>query len=133
MARIAVVNNYPDFLELMTSILDELVGHEVIGFDSSEATLDDLVEARPDLLIVDLHTVDGVLRWSDAMLSDRPATAIALIPRIVCSADIPAMRARADEFGAHGNTYALEKPFSVDMLVGVVERALREAVLEPVA
>jgi DNA-binding NtrC family response regulator len=116
----------------MTSILDELAGHEVTGFDSSEVTLDDLLEERPDLLIVDLDTarrVAGIGRTP----SERAVVALRCVPMIVCSGDIPALRERADEFADLSNTYALEKPFAVDALTDLVGRAIYKAALSPVA
>jgi FixJ family two-component response regulator len=132
MARITVVNEYPDFVDLMTSILDEMVGHEVAGFDASEVTLDDLVETRPELLILDCHMAD-MLIGHGATLDDRTAAALGLLPIVVCSGDVPALRERADVYGDLSNVYALEKPFTLDMLTVVVERALYKAALAPVA
>ena len=132
MARITVVNDYPDFIDLMTGLLDEMAGHEVTGFDTSEATAYDLAESRPDLLIVDLATADIVL-GTDAALTENVAAALSRIPMIVCSGDIPALRERTDEFGDLGNVYSLEKPFTLDMLTDMVERALYRAALSSVA
>ena len=119
MARITVVNDYPDFIDMMTSILDEMAGHEVTGLDASEATVEDLAATRPDLLIVDFATADLVFGIG--------AAALGLVPTIVCSGDIPALRELAEEFGDVGTVYALEKPFTLEMLTDVVERALYKA------
>ncbi len=127
MARITVVNEYPDFIALMTSILDEMADHEVTGFDASEATVDELAATRPDLLIVDLDTANLVF-GIDSTLDDDVAAALS-VPAIVCSADIAALRERADEFSDLGNVYSLEKPFTLGMLSDVVERALYKAAL----
>ena len=132
MARITVVNDYPDFVEMMTSILDEMAGHEVTGFDVSEATVDDLVETHPDLLIVDLDIADVVL-GNGTKLDDRAAAALGPVPMIVCSGNIAALRERADEFGDLSNVYSLEKPFTLEVLTNLVERALYRAALSPVA
>ena len=123
MARIAVVDDYPEFIELMTSILDVLSGHEVIGFDPSEATVDRLADARPDLLIVDLEAADKVLGIGAAIDGDAHAP-LGPVPAIVCSGDIAALRGRADEFFDLGNVDVLEKPFTLDMLTDSVDGAL---------
>jgi DNA-binding response OmpR family regulator len=60
MARITVVNDYPDFIEMMTSILDEMAGYEVTGLDAADATVEALAATHPDLLIVDPATADMV-------------------------------------------------------------------------
>jgi DNA-binding NtrC family response regulator len=133
MARITVVNDYPEFVELMTGILDEMAGHEVTGLDASEATVDELAETRPDLLILDLQTAGWVLAGIVATVGERLAVAFERVPVIVCSGDIPALRERADEFADLGNVYTLQKPFTLDMLTDLVERALYQAALSPVA
>lgn len=112
MARITIVNEYPEFLELMTTI-HQMDGHEVIGFDSSNATLDALLETSPDLLIVDLETAAAIA----------PA-ALRRTPLIVCSGDIPALHALADQIGDPSRVHVLEKPFSLDKLAITVHRAL---------
>jgi DNA-binding NtrC family response regulator len=132
MARITVVNDYPDFVEMMTAILDEMADHEVTGFDASDATVDDLVETHPDLLIVDLGTADLVF-GNGAALDGRAAASFGRVPTIVCSGDIHALRERADEFGDLSTVYSLEKPFTLEALTDVVEQALYRAALSPVA
>jgi DNA-binding NtrC family response regulator len=132
MARITVVDEYPDFVELMTSILDELAGHEVTGLDSSEASLDDLLETRPDVLIADPGTATMVAGMRAAR-GEPAVVALRCVPMIVCSADAPALRESADEFADLSNVYALEKPFAIDALTDLVERALYKAALSPVA
>ena len=133
MARITVVNDYPDFVELMTSVLDEMVGHQVIGLESSETTIDDLVEARPDLLIVDIQAAEALLPGISTTRNDRAAAALSRAPMIVCSGDVSALQEFADEFGDLGNVHTLEKPFTLDRLTDLVEDALYRAALSPVA
>ncbi len=118
MARITVVDSYPDFLELMTTVLDETEGHEVTGMDSSEATLDEVARTRPDLVIADLRTADDALELDGSLGSDPYQ-----VPMIICSGDLPALQARA-WLGTLPLVYALEKPFTVEMLTDVVGRAL---------
>jgi DNA-binding NtrC family response regulator len=132
MARITVVNDYPDFVEMMTTILDEMAGHEVVGFDASEVTLEDVVESHPQLLIVDLDIAD-MLVGTGASVDDRTAASLRRLPMIVCSSEILALRERAGEYGDLRHVYPLEKPFTLDMLTDVVERALNEVALAPVA
>jgi CheY-like chemotaxis protein len=123
MARITVVNDYPDFIDMMTSILAEMAGHEVTGLDASEVSLEDLAATRPDLLIVDLATAEMMLDIG-LPLDGRTAVALRPVPLIVCSGDIGPLRERADEFAEQANVYALEKPFTLEMLTNAVGRAL---------
>lgn len=133
MARITVVNDYPDFLELMTTILDEMAGHKVVGFDSSEATLEDLVDARPDLLIVDMQTAEAFLAATAGTSRDRAAATLGQVPMIVCSGNVPALREKADAFADFPHVHTLEKPFTLYGLSYLVEQALEEATHSSVA
>lgn len=55
MARVTVVNDYPEFIETMYAILDGVGGHQVAGFNGEETTLEQIVRSDPELLIVDLR------------------------------------------------------------------------------
>jgi CheY-like chemotaxis protein len=132
MARITVVNDYPDFIEMMTSILDEMAGYEVTGLDAADATVEALAATHPDLLIVDPATADMVFGLG-APLDQRTAGALGPVPIVVCSGDNPALRERGDEFGDLGNVYTLDKPFTLEMLTDAVKRALSTAARARVA
>lgn len=124
MARITVVNDYPEFLETMYGILDGMEGHEVAGFNGEETTIEQLVESRPDLLIVDLRIAGNDMKGWDMLMLARAEDSLRAVPLIVCSADVETMRKRADEFKRIGNVYTLEKPFGVDEVTGLVRTAL---------
>ena len=124
--RISVLNDNPDFLELMSDILDEDAGYEVRLFNGRETGIGELSASDPDLIIVDL-LLGGASGWeivtlcrSDAHLSE--------IPIIVCSADVTALRDRAEELGRIGNVHVLPKPFGIDEMTGLVERLIGRAV-----
>jgi DNA-binding NtrC family response regulator len=123
-ARITVVDDYPEFLEMMTSILDEFAGHEVTGLECTEATVEDLLATSPDLLIVDLRSADGMWTGIDAVAIDRSQAVLGRVPMIVCSGDLLALRAWAEQFRDGDQIYSLAKPFSMDNLSALVERAL---------
>jgi DNA-binding NtrC family response regulator len=126
MARITVIDDYPDFLDLMTGILAEMAGHQIIGFDTSESTVEDLLLSHPDLLIVDLSTARAVVR-------DRPALAVRSrqVPIIVCSGDPEALADWVSNFDESDRIYPLPKPFSLDDLVEMVDSALAPAGARP--
>ena len=125
MARITVINDYPDFLETMYAILDGDLGHQVAGFDGDEISLDDIVASDPELLVIDLRLGRGEAKGWDILLLCRGDDALREIPMIICSADVMTMRERADEFARIG-VYTLEKPFDLDTVTEVVGRALRD-------
>jgi DNA-binding NtrC family response regulator len=124
MARITVVDDYPEFLELVTSVLEDEGGHDVAGLDASETAPEDVARTRPDLLILDLSSTDGVLSRVGPMLAEATGPAPGPTPIIVCSGDVPRLREWADEFAGLANLYPLEKPFTIDVLTDLVERAL---------
>ncbi len=130
MARITVVDDYPDFLEVMYSILDGLGGHTVAGFDGEEATLEQLVESDPELLIVDLRIAGDDMRGWDTLMLARADDRLRAVPLIVCSADVETLHARTDEFKRVGNIFTLEKPFSVADVIAAVNDALAGGLVE---
>jgi DNA-binding response OmpR family regulator len=120
--RISVVNDNADFLELMSAILDEDAGYDVTLFDGEKTSMAELVDSRPDLVIVDL-VLGGASGWEIVTLS-RAEPKLAEVPIIICSADVTALRERTDELERIGNVHILEKPFSLDEITDVVERLI---------
>jgi CheY-like chemotaxis protein len=124
--RISVVNDNPEFLELMSAILDEESGYAVTLFDGETTSVAEIAAADPDLVIVDL-LLGGASGWeivaltrADERLADRPI--------LVCSADVSALREKTDELARIGNVHVLEKPFSIDQITDLVERLIGRGV-----
>ena len=124
--RISVLNDNPDFLELMSAILDEDAGYDVRLFDGQGTGIDQLAASDPDLIIVDL-LLGGASGWEVVTLS-RADERLAEVPIIVCSADVAALRERAQELQGIGNIHVLAKPFSIDEITSLVERLIGRAV-----
>ena len=120
--RISVVNDNPEFLELMSAILAEDAGYEVSLFDGEATSIDELAGSRPDLLIVDL-LLGGASGWEIVALA-RADARLAGIPVLVCSADVNGLRERAEELERVGNLHVLRKPFGVDELTDTVSGLL---------
>ncbi|MCV0402943.1 MAG: response regulator [Chloroflexi bacterium] len=116
--RISVINDNPDFLELMSAILDEDAGYEVSLFNGEETTIAEIGASRPDLIIVDL-LLGGASGWEIVTLA-RAEDRLAEIPIIVCSADVASLREREAELAAIGNIHVLPKPFGIDQITGLV-------------
>ena len=127
--RISVVNDNPDFLELMAAILDEDAGYDVELFTGREMGVDQLVASNPDLVIIDL-LLGGASGWEIVALC-RADERLADVPVIVCSADVAALQERAEELERIGDVHVLAKPFGVneltDLVEGLVGRSLRAA------
>jgi CheY-like chemotaxis protein len=122
MARVTVVDDYPDFLEVMESLVHGQGGHEYRGFDGSETSYDEIVATNPDVLIIDLRLLaDGMSGW-DVLALARADEAMREVPIIVCSADIAQARQRAAEFERIGNIHVREKPFDAEEMLALIDR-----------
>ncbi len=124
--RISVVNDNPDFLELMSAILDEAADYDVTLFDGERTTIDELAASAPDLVIVD-PLLGGASGWELVTLS-RADERLSDVPIIVCSADVVGLRERQDELAGVANLHVLAKPFGIDEVTELVERLIGEGV-----
>ena len=127
---ISVINDNPEFLELMRDILDEDAGYRVTTFHDGETSLDDLVASEPDLVIVDL-LLGGASGWEIVALA-RADERLKDIPVIVCSADVAALRERAGDFERIGKIHVLAKPFGIEDLTSLVQKLVGRATPESV-
>jgi CheY-like chemotaxis protein len=96
MARITVVNDNPEFLETMFSILDGYAGHDVAGFSGDQTSIEELVASDPELLIVDLRMAGDDMRGWEILMLARAEESLRHVPLIECSGDIQTLSARAD-------------------------------------
>jgi CheY-like chemotaxis protein len=124
--RISVVNDNPDFLELMSAILDDDAGYDVTLFNGQRAGLEPLAASDPDLIVVDL-LLGGASGWEIVTLA-RADERLTSVPIIVCSADVAALRERAADLERVGNVHLLTKPFAVDEITDLVEGLIGRAV-----
>jgi DNA-binding response OmpR family regulator len=124
--RISVVNDNPDFLELMSAILDDEAGYDVSVFNAQQAQIAELVRADPDLIIVDL-LLGGASGWEIVTLA-RADERLSSVPIIVCSADVTALRDRAPDLERIGNVHMVTKPFAVEEITRLVESLIGRAV-----
>ena len=124
--RISVLNDNADFLELMSAILDEDAGYDVSLFEAQRAEIGELVASDPDLIVVDL-LLGGASGWEVVALA-RSDEQLARVPIIVCSADVTALRERAEDLERVGNVHVLAKPFAIDEITELVESLVGRAV-----
>jgi CheY-like chemotaxis protein len=124
--RITVVNDSPEFLEVVRDILvDEHYATTCIDGDDSDA-LARVLESRPDLLIVDFRLGTGDHGWEIAQQVRREPSLEGL-PVIVCSADVVALQALAADLAETKWVRTLPKPFHVDELTEMIDGLLTEA------
>ncbi len=120
--RITVINDNPDFLELMRAILDEDAGYAVTVFAGEATTIGEIAASDPALIIVDL-LLGGASGWEIVTLA-RADQRLADVPVVICSADVTALRDRADELERIGSVHVLAKPFGIDEVTELVERLI---------
>jgi len=129
MARVTVVNDNAEFLDLMSAILDEDAGYDVSLFKGEVVEISELVSSDPDLIIVDL-LLGGASGWEIVTLS-RADERLAAVPIVVCSADVTALRDRESDLERIGNVHMLAKPFAIDEITELVERLIGRALPAP--
>ncbi|HET7636066.1 MAG TPA: response regulator, partial [Candidatus Limnocylindria bacterium] len=113
-----------EFLELMSAAL-EPHGH-IVTCIAENASLETLVESRPDLLIIDLRLeqpAQNLSGWELVVLASHHE-ALGRIPILVCSGDQAALRSHAPEIGRSERFATLAKPFQVAELEALAERLL---------
>jgi twitching motility two-component system response regulator PilH len=118
--RISVVNDNPEFLEVMSAILADESGYEVTLHAGETTSIAELRDAQPDLVIVDL-LLGAASGWEIAALV-RADDRIGSIPMIICSADIGQLDEKRDELERIGNIHLLRKPFGIEDVTRLVER-----------
>jgi len=126
--RITVVNDNPDFLELMHALLEEGSGYDVTTIDVD--TIDDVEPVRnsqPDLLIIDLRwRRDGLAGW-DILLAVRADAELRELPIILCTGDLRGLEEHAEEIAQDPKVETLPKPFQVKEMENLVRRFVGEA------
>ena len=127
MARITVVNDNPDFLELVREIL-EGDRYETTTIDGDEPAAIDAVRAsRPDLLMIDLRMGSDELHGWDIAQKVRRDSAMAHLPILICSADLRALQELQTQLEQVHDVKTLLKPFAIDALTEAIEDLLGES------
>jgi DNA-binding response OmpR family regulator len=118
---IAVVNDDSAFLNLMYQLLTD-EGYNCFIHVVGSTAYEKIREASPDLVVLDIRMSDPEAGWHvlDMMRLD-PVTSE--IPVIVCSADSQQIREKSERLEQQ-NASAIEKPFDLEELLGMVEGVL---------
>lgn len=126
MSRVTVVNDNPDFLELVGDILNsDRYDTTLVDGDRADA-LETIRDSRPDLLMIDLRLgSDGLHGWR-IVQEVRRHPEFAGLPILLCSADVVALAEVQSQLNGVRPVEALTKPFSVDTLLETVDRLLEE-------
>jgi len=121
-ARILVVNDTQEILELFRMILEGEMGYEVVLSGFPIQNIDDIERIKPDLIILDLVFEDektGIQMLQ--MLKMKHSTAT--IPVIICTAAIRSVREQEGYFVSQG-VHVVYKPFDIEQLQTHVKQLL---------
>ena len=127
--RITVVNDNPEFLELMHELLEESSGYDVTTIDGDTITdIEPIRASRPELLIIDLRwRRDGLAGW-DILMALRAEAELGELPIILCTGDLQTLDEHAEEIERDPKVRVLQKPFQVADLEGLVRGFVGNAV-----
>lgn len=119
--HVAVINDYPDFLELMGFLLTRS-GYTVTLIEEAQAAHGALQATPPQLIILDLRLEhpDGGWKVLEVVRLD---PALARIPVIICSADQRELVERRADLERTGCA-VLPKPFHLGDLLMLLDRLL---------
>lgn len=122
--RIAVVAANEDLRVVISEILTS-TGYAVTSFERTSDLLAGRRRHHPELIVLHpMHSsADGRTSWEDlARLLSHPT--LGLVPVLVCSADVKAVRERAKTLAVDPRADALEMPFDIDALESAVQQLL---------
>lgn len=121
MTLIAVVNDDPQFLQLMELVLED-AGYDSVSAQKQAMAFPEILEAGPDLIILDIHMQTDDAGW---MILDllRLDVATMDVPVIVCSAAHGELTAQAERIAQH-RARMLPKPFNIDELISLVHECI---------
>jgi len=128
--RITVVNDSPEYPEQVRDILeDEDYATTTIDEDLDDV-LERVVESRPDLIVLDLRLGTEELRGWSIGQQIRREPSLEGLPVIICSADVLALQALADDLADTKQVRTLSKPFAIGELTAAIDGLLAEAASE---
>jgi DNA-binding response OmpR family regulator len=122
--RIMIVNDYPEFLEMMADVLGD-EGFEVTTLPKHQGAFQQIKAAQPDLVICDLVLDTAGAGWMlvDMLTLDPETTGV---PILVCSAATQYIKEVAPALDAKGILW-LEKPFTLEELMERVTASLKQS------
>jgi DNA-binding response OmpR family regulator len=118
---ILVADDDPTYLDLISALLaDE--GYQAVRCIVGVAAFDEIRNAEPDLVLLDLHSGQPPSAWHTLdLLRIHPATA--KIPVIICSTDARLLKEKAERLRTlHCDTLA--KPFDLELLLAKIRAAV---------
>lgn len=127
MTRITVVNDNPDFLELVRDILEDARYTTTTVDSDGEGAVERIRASRPELLVIDLRMGSDKLHGWTIVEAIRADAEFSGLPVLICSADLPALAAMTEIAERAGRTATLAKPFTIDELTAAIDGLLAES------
>jgi CheY-like chemotaxis protein len=119
-----VVNDNPEFLDLMADILhDERYPTTVIDGDRADA-VHLITAAVPQLLIIDLRLGSNQLHGLEVIRQVRADPSLREVPTLICTGDTEALASLEEELAAMRRVDTMVKPFSIDELFSKMQGLL---------
>jgi CheY-like chemotaxis protein len=124
MARVTVVNDNPEFLDLVRDIL-EGDRYDTTQIDGDRPDTVDLIRSsQPDVLMIDVRLgIPGDHGWEIAQ-QVRSEPQFTELPVLLCSADTLALEGLESGLAETRRVATLEKPFTIDELVSAIDELL---------
>ena len=121
-ARILVVNDTQEILELFRMLLEEEEGYDVIlsGFPIQQ--IKEIEQIKPDLIILDLVLGDEQTGMQMLQMF-KMQRSTATIPVLVCTAALKIVREQEGYLVSQG-VHMVFKPFDIDHLISSVKQLL---------
>lgn len=124
-ARILVINDSPDILELFRDILEGEAGYEVVLRGLAFRDIREVEQVKPDLIILDYLFGNERPGWQMLQLL-KMHRSTAQIPVIICTAAIREVVDIEADLLSH-DVRLVHKPFDIDDLLSTVTEALARA------
>lgn len=134
MARVTVIDDSTEFLDLMRDLIEE-IGHEMVGFEAVTASFEQIVESEPDLLILDLRLQDTpqmISGWELLVLA-RSHKELVSTPVILCTADVMELKKRADDLEQIAGVHVRTKPFAIDEMSDLITELIERDRPRPIS
>jgi len=122
--RVVVINDTKEILELFRDVLEGEMGHEVILMSFAPDELDRILEAKPDLVVIDFVIGDREMEGWQLLQKMRMHRDTADIPIVACTAAVKQVR-ESEAYLLEQGIEVVLKPFTIDQLEGAVTRALQ--------
>jgi CheY-like chemotaxis protein len=121
---IAVVNNDPDFLDLIQDLIEDSRRYDVRVFQHGMGVADKLRTIDPDVIVLDVRLEYSRLGYH-LLESFRRDPRLQAVPVIVCTADTDFLEQYSERLTELGAT-VLRKPFDLNDLLSLIDGALQE-------